>query len=157
METKTKVIFTDLDSTIITTKSGATFPKGIRDWKLIPSTAKLLKEYSNSGYKIVLVTNQAGISRGYVTKSSFAKKVLDVQVKLGLFFDKIFIAASLNSKYRKPKSKDLKKDLEEMSWDIDWENSLMIGDAGGRVKDFSNTDLLFAKSLGIKFVHVDDI
>jgi bifunctional polynucleotide phosphatase/kinase len=155
--TKTKICFIDLDGTIIKTKSGETFPKDNDDWELKPKTIDLMKKSKLDGFKIVLVTNQAGISRGYISQASFAKKLRNIQEKMNLFFDKIFIATSLNSKYRKPKSSAHEESLNSISWEIDKKESFMVGDAGGKTKDFSNSDMMFAKSLGIRFLHVEDI
>lgn len=154
---KNKIIFIDLDGTLIKTRSGFTFPTNYLDWELKINTVKLIKDYKSKGYLIILVTNQGGISKGLVNYDSFVKKVNSIQDHMDLYFDNIFIAKSMNSDYRKPKSLKLVEDLKASGIFIDESNSIMIGDAGGRPKDFSDSDYNFAKSLNIKFIHVEDV
>lgn len=154
---KQQICFLDLDSTLVTTKSGKTFPENMNDWKLLPTTVNFIKNRKKEGFKLVLVTNQGGISRGHFTKKDFLKKLIAIQNEMDLFFDKIFIATSMNSEYRKPKSAALTSDLENLGWSIDLKKSLMIGDAGDKRDDFSDSDYKFAESLGIKFIHVRDL
>jgi DNA 3'-phosphatase len=153
----TKICFLDLDGTLITTKTGHTFPRNTTDWKLLPTTVNFIKIKKKEGFKLILVTNQGGISRGFFSEKNFIKKLDAIQTEMDLFFDKIFIAPSMNSEYRKPKSASVKSDVEGLGWSIDPNESFMIGDAGDKKNDFSDTDNGFAKSLGIKFLHVRDI
>lgn len=61
-----KVIFADLDGTIIDTISGDTFPKGIWDMRIkldfLDAIKKLNPEY------VLIVSNQGGIESGFVDK-----------------------------------------------------------------------------------------
>lgn len=54
-----------MDCTLINTKSGAKFAKNAGDWvywdEKVPAK---LRELYNDGYKIVIFTNQKGISTG---------------------------------------------------------------------------------------------
>ena len=63
----------------------------------------------------------------------------------------------MSSKYRKPKSAAIEKELLDLGWELDKKNSLMIGDAENKSIDFSDSDLEFAKSIGIQFIHVDKL
>ena len=61
-----KIAAYDLDETIITTKSGRVFPIDHKDWRLLyhNRTAKKLQTlYYEENYKIVIITNQAGLAR----------------------------------------------------------------------------------------------
>mgnify|MGYP002859771067 CR=1 FL=1 len=62
---KYKVLFSDLDGTLIDTLSGETFPKGIWDMKLkfdvIEAIKKLDPDY------VFIVTNQGGIEKGFMS------------------------------------------------------------------------------------------
>ena len=53
-----------MDGTLITTSSGRVFPTDNNDWKIIfPEVPGKLKALIADGYKIVLFTNQAGVSK----------------------------------------------------------------------------------------------
>lgn len=58
-----KVAAYDMDGTLIKTMSGNVFPKNIDDWQMLYSeVVGKLKTLSKEGYKIVVFTNQAGIT-----------------------------------------------------------------------------------------------
>lgn len=152
-----KILFTDLDFTIIKPKGNKRFPKGPNDWVPLEGNVKFIKEYVSKGYKIILVTNQGGIQKGFVKKEDIVKKINLIKESLKLDFFKIVIAESLDSPYRKPKVNKLTEELKSLGINIDKKNSFMIGDAGGRKNDFSDSDYKFAKNLNIGFIHVDDI
>ena len=67
-----KVIFCDLDGTLIETISGETFSKGIWDMRIkfdvLDAIKKLNPEY------ILIVSNQGGIERGLVDDHKFRAK-----------------------------------------------------------------------------------
>lgn len=52
-------LFVDKDGTII---ENTEYPHG-KDFKIIPSTIDIVKSYSDRGYHIIMVTNQAGIAK----------------------------------------------------------------------------------------------
>lgn len=59
----TKIIFADLDSTLIETKSGKTFPTSILDFKPIWKVWKYLKDNLEDGDYFFIVSNQGGIEK----------------------------------------------------------------------------------------------
>ena len=67
-----KIIFCDLDGTLIDTISGETFPKGIWDMRIkfdvLDAIKKLNPEY------ILIVSNQGGIESGFVDRHGFKSK-----------------------------------------------------------------------------------
>ncbi|PSN37191.1 Bifunctional polynucleotide phosphatase/kinase [Blattella germanica] len=145
MENKWETIAAyDLDGTIITTKSGRVFPKDYDDWKIAFSEVPgKLKQLHNEGYKIVFMTNQAGIGRGSTDARNFKSKVTKIVNRLGVPVQ-IFIATG------KGKNDGVH---------IDMTDSFFCGDAAGREmnwapkkkKDFSSSDRLLAINLGLKF------
>jgi bifunctional polynucleotide phosphatase/kinase len=55
-----QIVLYDLDGTLITTRSGKTFPKGSDDWKWWDdSVPKRLKQDQKDGKHIVILSNQA--------------------------------------------------------------------------------------------------
>ncbi len=65
---KNKAIFLDRDGTI--TVSGDHIHK-IEDFRLIPKAAEGLKILQNAGYKLIIITNQAGIGKNIYTKEIY--------------------------------------------------------------------------------------
>lgn len=70
---KYNILFTDLDGTLIKTKSGATFPKGIWDMEFRFEVLDAIKRM-NPKY-ILTVSNQGGIEKGFVDAHNFQSKV----------------------------------------------------------------------------------
>jgi len=75
----------DMDGTLIKTKSGLVFPKDCNDWQLLyPDVPGKLKQLHLKGYKIVIFTNQAGLSTGKFKISDFKRKIENVVQKIGV-------------------------------------------------------------------------
>jgi bifunctional polynucleotide phosphatase/kinase len=159
MAPSTKVAAFDMDSTLIQPKSNSKFPTNRADWKwLSPNVPSRLKQLHDSGYKIVIFTNQSGISKGHQRAEDITGKILDmaneIQVPIHAF------VSTANDIHRKPGT---------AMWDIfitynggvipSKDSSFFVGDAAGRFanppfrpkKDFSCTDRAFAHNIGIKF------
>lgn len=158
-DTFNKIAAFDLDGTLIKTKSGRVFPKDKDDWVLWNDNVKnTLYNYYNDCYKIVIFTNQLGISKGKISKGDFLDKVRNIQKELNMAFD-IFIATK-DDKYRKPMTGmwDLFEELYHVK--IDKKKSFYCGDAAGRQKDwiqghkkdFDSVDVRFAYNIGLKFM-----
>jgi len=155
---KTSICFIDLDGTLINTKSKKKFPVNKDDWELNLKTLSYVKSLKNKGYKLIVVTNQAGIESGIVKEKDFKLKLKNIQAYIGFSFDDIVIAKKKTSLYRKPLSNLLVKRLSlKFGWDIDKTTSVMIGDAGNKPSDWSDSDFKFAENLGIKFIHSIDL
>ncbi|GFY60120.1 hypothetical protein TNIN_354521 [Trichonephila inaurata madagascariensis] len=155
-----KVAAFDLDHTIISTQSGKVFPTSIDDWKIMYAEIPgKLKKLHAEGYKIVIFTNQKGISRGRTSAPDFKKKVQRIIQKLGL---PIQVMVSTGSgKYRKPNTGMWDYFIQKGNHGVpvNVESCLYVGDAAGRPdnwapkkkKDFSCADRLFALNVGLKF------
>lgn len=168
-----KVVAFDLDSTLITSASGKKFGDDASDWKWwdrsVPT--KLRSMYKDEGYRIVILSNQAGLtlhpdpnSKGPKTPkdrvSPFKQKASDILTQLNI--PTTLYAATGKDIFRKPRTgmwTELCEDYELL--DVDKENSVFVGDAGGRKaqtaggkavpKDFSCSDRNFAHNVGIKY------
>jgi len=140
-----KIVGFDMDDTLIKTKSGAKFPKDSKDWvfwheKVVPK----LNEWFNKGFKIVIFTNQNGISKGHTTEAQIKQKIEDISKQIG--FPIQALIASADDSYRKPSKSLWNFFVENMNdkEDVDMKNSIYCGDAAGRLKpkkDFNDTDL----------------
>ena len=141
----TKILAMDLDGTLVKTKSGAKFPTNSKDWvfwddEVVPK----LNQWHYKGYKIVIFSNQNGISKGHTTENEIKKKIEKISQQIGIPLQTLI--ASADDEYRKP---------SKVLWDffadnmnginkIDLNASIYCGDAAGRVgkqKDFNDTDL----------------
>lgn len=154
-----KIAGFDLDSTIIKTKSGRILAKDMDDWELWNDHVKpVLYNLYNDGYKIVIFTNQKGISKGKVKKEDFIQKVKNIQKELNIAFD-IFISTS-DDYFRKPMTGMWDFFRQLYSVKLDMKQSFYCGDAAGREKnwikgkkkDFSSSDKDFAHNIGLKFI-----
>ncbi len=199
-------LFLDLDGTVIVTKSGKTFAENKDDWKFNRNIIERIGEYVDKGYFIMIVSNQGGIESGLVLLNDFRYKIRQIKNEIiantGCPFsriaDRFCLSNSKDDFYRKP-NPGMGYDLA-MSYILDLSQSLMVGDASGKVRskaivykdetsktgwsseggyplsekdamnvvpgkshlgtlevrDFSDSDLRFAKSCGMEYLDVDD-
>ncbi|KAH7356726.1 polynucleotide kinase 3 phosphatase [Rhexocercosporidium sp. MPI-PUGE-AT-0058] len=182
-----KIAAFDFDSTLIQTSSGKKFATDAKDWKWWHSSvpATLQKLYLEDGsenfitslkaachsllyrFRVVVVSNQGGISLKPDTKApgTSVSKLVSFKTKVSAVFGQLDIpisiyAATGKDMYRKPRTgmwTELLEDYGIRPDDLDVENSIFVGDAGGREafngqpKDFSCSDRNFAHNVGIKF------
>lgn len=146
---KEKIAAFDLDNTLICPSSNNKFPINSTDWKFVFSNpSKKLKELIKDNYCIVIISNQAGISKGKVDQDDWIQKINNIQKHLDVPI-KVY-ASKGNNVYRKPYPTIWNK-LEEQI-DVKSDKSFYCGDACGRKGDHSDTDYKFALNLGIKFL-----
>ena len=153
MKKKTKIAFLDRDGVINSSKINNGYIGYISKFKWIKGSKKTIKYLKSKNFKIVIVTNQSGIARGYFTLKDVYKLHNYVKMKLkqmGTSIDKIYFCPyhkdGVIKKYKK-KSKLRKPNIgmylkARKIWNIDKKNSFMIGDQA--------TDMQFAKKAGIK-------
>ena len=157
-----KVIFCDLDGTLIETISRETFPKGIWDMKIrfdvLDAIKKLNPEY------VLIVSNQGGIESGFVDAKKFKTKLFYIVESISEYCgcECYAMYCDTNNKldpYRKPNTKMLETLLEDyVGDDVEYikQKSLMIGDASGKEGQFSDSDKKTAENFGIDYMDVDD-
>jgi bifunctional polynucleotide phosphatase/kinase len=140
----------DLDDTLVRPKSGAKFPKDENDWALLNKKVKSkLEELHKSGYCIVIISNQKGLSSGkHSTPDVWIKKIKLIGEHLQL---PLRCFASIDSDiYRKPNPTFYLNLAKEGNITFAKE-SFYCGDAAGRKNDFSDTDRKFALNTGLEF------
>ncbi len=151
---KNKAVFLDRDGTI---NEEMGYINHLSRFRIFPFTAKAIALLRENGYKIIVVTNQAGVARGYFTEEQVREVHLFLQNRLSkenAQIDKIYYCphhpTEGNGKYkktcvcRKPNTGMISKAVED--FDIDLSRSYMIGD---RYKD-----VLFAHKVGLKSIMV---
>src|SRR5262249_30537120 len=86
-----RAVFLDRDGTMIAEKN---YLHRVEDVEIFPATRIGLKKMCASGFKLIIVTNQSGIGRGYFTMTD-AEKVnqflSDELGRDGIRFEKIYI------------------------------------------------------------------
>ena len=153
MKKKTKIAFLDRDGVINSSKINKGYIGDIKDFKWIRGAKKTIKYLKSNKYKIIIVTNQSGIARGYFSFRDVYRvhRYLKSELKkIGTYIDKIYFCPyhkdGILKKYKR--SSILRKPGIGMFlkankiWRIDKKNSFIIGD--------QITDMEFAKNAGIK-------
>ncbi|KAI0406402.1 DNA kinase/phosphatase Pnk1 [Xylaria palmicola] len=181
-EKRRKIAAFDFDSTLIVTASGKKFGNDSADWKWWDASvpARLRRMYAEEGYRVVIVSNQGGLTlhpdpnakgpknAGRAKVANFKQKCAAVLAQLDI--PTTIYAATARDRYRKPRTGmwgELCADYGLAAEDeVDLASSVFIGDAGGRTarvkdgttgapasaKDFSCSDRNFAHNVGIKYV-----
>ena len=140
-----RVLFLDVDSTLI---CGTCPPASEWTWTY-PSVPTRVKAYYDSGYKIVLVTNQARIKGSYLASQSVSTKIKGVAAALGVPCQ-VFMSTQTADFFYKPRPGIfwLLASLCNGGVPIHTPSCLFVGDACGRRDDHSCCDLGFAFNIG---------
>ena len=145
---KNKFVLLDRDGVINVEKS---YLHKIEDFEYEKNVVEGLLKLRDLGYKFAIITNQAGIARGYYTEEDYLKLqsfIEDDLFKKGIKIEKSYFCPhhpNVTGKYgiecdcRKPNTGNFELAIKE--FDIDVKNSFMIGD--------KITDLIPAEKLGI--------
>ncbi len=147
VDNASKVLFLDRDGTLIVEKNYLSNPD---DVELCDKAIEGLKGFLNHGYRIVVVTNQSGIGRGYFSVEEMKrvhKKIDFLLSKYGIRIDQYLHCPhvpDVNCSCRKPKIGMLDSVISKEQ--IDWKHSLMIGD--------KSCDIEFGKNAGMTSILV---
>jgi D-glycero-D-manno-heptose 1,7-bisphosphate phosphatase len=149
-----KAIFLDRDGTINwkapATEERVEYIKSWDDFKFIPGAEDAIKLMRDSGFKIIVITNQSQISRGIATQDAVdnihanMKKALEER---GVVIDAIYLCThhpDENCNCRKPKPGMVEQAAKDL--DIDLLQSYVVGDAA--------KDIMMGNAVGCKTVFV---
>lgn len=149
-----KAVFLDRDGTIIEDIGYLNHPGEI---KFIPGAIEAIKSLNQAGYKVVVITNQAGVARGLITEDmlqtidkTLHKWILSGGAQLdGLYYcphhpEHGVYPYKQVCECRKPHPGLIKRAKRDL--DIDLSASYMIGDKA--------TDIEAGKAAGTKTIHV---
>lgn len=120
------------------------------DLTLLPGSAEGIRLFNENGFKVVVVTNQSGIARGYLDEPilwTIHQKMTDDLAECGAHIDAIYYCPHHpddGCQCRKPGTEMGKRAIMDM--DIDPASSFVVGDR--------LLDMVFAKNLGIKGVFI---
>ncbi len=131
-----RAVFLDRDGTI---NEEVGYLKSLDMLKLIPGVGAAIKRLNNAGFKVVIITNQSGVARGYFPES-LVEAAHDLLMTLlraeGAVIDGIYYCphhpTAGSSKYtvvcdcRKPATGLLDRATRDL--DIDLASSFMVGD-----------------------------
>ena len=137
------MVFLDRDGTI--NEDPGCYVYKIGDFRFIENTLKGLKALQDNNYKLVIITNQSGIGKGYYTEKQYQQVTKYMQKKLqknGITLEGIFHCSHApidNCECRKPKTKLVQEYLKNK--EIDLSNSYMLGD--------QTSDMKFGENLGL--------
>ncbi len=74
-----------MDDTVVTPKSGAKFAKDANDWRfLFDNVSSTIKKLYTEGFKVVIFSNQLGISKGHTKAQDVKTKVANLASQMGI-------------------------------------------------------------------------
>lgn len=166
---KNKVVFLDREGTINVDKD---FVYKIEDFELIDRATEAIRLLNKSNFKVIVVTNQSGIGRGYYTEEDVQKLHHFMNKELGKYnawIDKFYYCFHhpeaeiekyrTNCECKKPNAGLLRQAINDFN--IDPSQSFLIGDslrdieAGNTVG--CGTILIPSKRKGMGKVRNDDL
>jgi D-glycero-D-manno-heptose 1,7-bisphosphate phosphatase len=124
-----KAVFLDRDGTLIEDRDYLSRPE---DVVIFPGVPEGLRRLSKAGFKLVIVTNQSGVGRGYFTLADVENVHRHLIAELkgkGVRFEKIYVAPEAPdqaSRGRKPSPQFLFDARDEFGLDL--QQSYMVGD-----------------------------
>ena len=124
-----RAVFLDRDGTLIVEKNYLHRPE---DVEVFPGAGPALKRLADAGFKLIVVTNQSGIGRGYFTFADAERvneKVAHEFARDGVRFEKTYIAPEAPdqpSRGRKPSPQFLFDARDKFGLDL--AESFMVGD-----------------------------
>jgi D-glycero-D-manno-heptose 1,7-bisphosphate phosphatase len=124
-----RAVFLDRDGTLIEEREYLSRPADVAPF---PSAANALKSLQNAGFKLIIISNQSGVGRGYFTLDDLSRvneRLISLFAGCGVRFDKIYFAPEAPdqpSRGRKPSPQFLFDARDEFGLDLS--ASFMIGD-----------------------------
>lgn len=130
MRNKTgRIVLADRDGTLIVDRGYAGDP---REVKLFPGVVRALQKLKKAGFSVVVVTNQSGVGRGFITRAQadrVKKRFLQLLRLKGTSVDgyqACFHAPEHRCACRKPKLKLVKKAAKILK--LPWKRAVSVGD-----------------------------
>lgn len=144
----TKAVFLDRDGTININRPGCV--REISQFKFAPGVISALKKLSKTDYKIIIITNQSGIGRGYFKEKDLEKihQWMFKKLKMaGVRIDRIYYCPHLpedNCSCRKPKIEMFLRAVADFG--INLSKSWFVGD--------DDKDVIAGREANIKTIKI---
>jgi histidinol-phosphate phosphatase family protein len=141
-------VFLDRDGTVAVDVNYCRRPE---DFLLLPGAAEAIAELNRAGLPVVIVTNQSGIARGFLswaTLEAIHQKMRDEMARSGAVVDAVYVCPHHpddGCDCRKPRPGLLRRAATEMA--VDLSRSYMVGDR--------EMDVLAGRACGCTTVIVD--
>lgn len=142
-----KAVFLDRDGTIA---YDVHYCSHVEDFKLLPTVPEAIKLLNENNFKVIIVTNQSGIARGYFNKKTLAQIHQRMETELAqcrALVDAIYYCPHHPEKgceCRKPKTGLILQASKELGLSLD--RSFLVGDM--------QTDIKAGKAAGCQTVLV---
>ena len=153
-----KVIFADLDDTLIKTASGKTFAEDPTDFRIKKDVLDAIKNIGSIQY-IFIITNQGGIPE-YISLHDFETKLKTITTFINGYtripIEGKFCTSKDPAHPRRKPNTGMLDECWRIFYYVRKEECLMIGDASGKPGDFSDSDKKTAENFGIAYMDVDD-
>ena len=128
-----RTVFLDRDGVINQSPPNMGYVRKWSEFSFIPNAKKAIRELTENGYRIIVVTNQSGIQRGLYSEESLAdihsRMVTEIN-KTGGAIDAVYYCPhhpDAGCKCRKPKIGMLMRAADEHN--IELSNAYLIGDS----------------------------
>ncbi|MAG15367.1 MAG: D-glycero-beta-D-manno-heptose-1,7-bisphosphate 7-phosphatase [Dehalococcoidales bacterium] len=142
-----RAVFLDRDGTMA---EDVSYCCRAEDFRLLPNTARAIELLNEHGFKVIVVTNQSGVGRGYFTEETLAdihKKMKRELAREGARVDAIYYCPHHpddNCDCRKPKPGMIRQAVKD--YDIDLKYSFVMGDM--------MSDIAMGKAAGCRTVFI---
>lgn len=144
-----KAVFLDRDGVLNHDKVDYVYT--IEEFKIFDGVGEALRKFKESGFKLIIITNQSGIAKGVYTE----KEVYDcfdyLQAQTGELIDDMYFCPH-HPKFdkvcecRKPGNAMILEAAQK--YDIDFSQSFMVGDA--------QRDITAGKKSGVTTIHINN-
>jgi len=149
---KIRLCLLDVDGTLTTTKSGATFRKSADDWQWLPGRLEKLHELKRQGVKLAVCTNQGGVAFGYMNQPNILTELARMCKEALLPIGGLYICYTHpNATIERYRAEDARRKpapgmlLEAMAdFEASPQETLMVGDR--------SEDEAAAKNAGVHFM-----
>ncbi len=158
LETQQPAVFLDRDGTVIKERDGLTSPDQV---ELLPDAAEAVRKLNHAGRRVVLVTNQPVVAKGFCTENDVRFVHNKLETLLGhehAFLDRIYYCPhhpekgftgeradlKIACRCRKPEPGMVLQAAGDLN--IDLQNSWLIGD--------TTTDIQTARNAGVRAILV---